>query len=58
MKENDLKLIQGSQRILRSGLREQFDMDPVIFLQSIFWTGTLAYLAKECVYRKRTEMVA
>jgi hypothetical protein len=58
MKENDLKFIQGNQRILRSSLREQFGMNPVIFLQSIFWTGTLAHLAKECAYRKRTEMVA
>ena len=37
MQKNELKLIQGSQRILRSGLREEFDMNPVIFLQSVFW---------------------
>ena len=37
MQKHELKLIQGLHSILRRGFGEQFNMNPVIFLQSIFW---------------------
>ena len=37
MRKNDLKLIQSLRRILGSSPGEELDMNPVIFLQGVFW---------------------
>jgi hypothetical protein len=44
MQKEILELIQGWHRILRSGVGEHLDMDPVVLLQSVFYPKNLNLL--------------
>ena len=45
MRKHDLKFVQGLHRILRRSFGKKLDMNPVVFLQSMFLVGNLIHLA-------------
>ena len=45
-RKTDLKLIQSLRRVLRSSPGEELDMNPVIFLQRVFWLQIVNSLVK------------